>query len=150
MKKSLFTFLALAALLALMPFTYAESAPYYPNTSESGWMMTHDLSKMLGTGVTNRDGQKIANVNDFVMDREGRIAFAILGYKDESGMENLVAVPYAILFYNGANRMYITDLTKERLASAPKIQDTADLGGRQFAGEIYRYFGIRPHWELGK
>ncbi len=150
MKKSLFMSLALAALLASITFTHAESAPYYPNTPESGWMMTHDLSKMLGTGVTNRDGQKIANVKDFVMDREGRIAFAILGYKDQSGIENLVSVPYSILFYNGANRMYITHLTKERLASAPKIRDTADLGGRQFAGEVYRYFGIRPHWESAK
>lgn len=150
MKKSLLTFLALAAFLASMTFTYAESAPYYPNTSEKGWMMTHDLSKMLGTGVTNRDGQKIANVKDFVMDREGRIAFAILGYKDESGMDNLVAVPYSILFYNGTNRMFVTDLTKERLASAPKIQDTADLGGRQFAGGVYRYFGIRPQWDRTK
>jgi hypothetical protein len=146
MKKSLITFLALAALLVSMTFAYAESAPYIPNTTESGWMMTHDLSKMLGTSVTNRDGQKIANVRDFVMDREGRITFAILGYQDESGMENLVAVPYSILFYNGTNRTYITNLTKERLASAPKVYDTADLGGRLFEGEVYSYFGVRPHW----
>ncbi len=109
--------------------------------------MTHDVGKMLGAGVTNRDGQEIAKVRDFVTDHEGRIAFAILGYKGESGAENLVAVPYSILFYNEANREYITDLTQERLASAPKIHDAGDLAGHGFAGEVYRYFGVRPSWE---
>ncbi len=144
MRKTLFTFLSLAAFLVSMTLAYAEPARYI---TEGGWKMTHDVSKMLGGGVTNRDGQKIANVKDFVMDREGRIAFAILGYEGESGMENLVAVPYSILFYNGENKGYITDLTKERLASAPKIHDTADLAGHEFAGEVYQYFGVRPYWE---
>ena len=147
MKKTLFTLMALAAFLASMTLVYAESAPYIPNMTEGGWKMTHDVGKMLGTGVTNRDGQKIAVVKDFVMDREGRIAFAILGYRGESGMENLVAVPYSILFYNETNKEYITGITKERLASAPKIHDTGDLAGHQFAGEVYRYFGVRPYWE---
>jgi hypothetical protein len=130
-----------------MTLAYAEPAPYIPNMTEGGWKMTHDVSKMLGAGVTNRDGQKIANVKDFVMDQEGRIAFAILGYKVEDGMENLVAVPYSILFYNETNKEYITNLTQERLASAPRIHDTGDLAGHQFAGEVYRYFGVRPYWE---
>jgi len=147
MKKTLFTLMALAAFLASMTLAYAESAPSMPNMTEGAWKMTHDVSKMLGAGVTNRNGQKIAVVKDFVMDREGRIAFAILGYKGESGMENLAAVPYSILFYNETNKEYITDITKERLASAPKIHDTGDLAGHQFAGEVYKYFGVRPYWE---
>jgi hypothetical protein len=126
------------------------SAPYIPNMTEDGWKMTHDVSKMLGAGVTNRDGKEIAKVKDFVMDRHSRIAFAILSYREESEMENLVAVPYSILFYNEANKEYFTDLTKERLASAPKIHDTGDLAGHQFASEVYRYFGIRPYWESAK
>ncbi len=121
--------------------------PYIPNMTEGGWKMTHDVSKMLGAGVTNRDGQKIAKVKDFVMDRDGRIAFAILGYKGESGMENLVAVPYSILFYNEANKEYTTNLTKEHLALAPKVYDTGDLAGHQFAAEVYQYFSVRPYWE---
>ncbi len=84
------------------------------------------------------------------MDREGRVAFAILGYKEEGGRENLVAVPYSILFYNEGNKEYVTNITKERLASAPKLHDTADLSGHQFAGEVYRYFGVRPYWESAK
>ena len=147
MKKTLFTLMALAAFLVSMTLPYAESALSMPNMTEGGWKMTHDVSKMLGAGVTNRDGQKIAVVKDFVMDREGRIAFAILGYKGESGMENLAAVPYSILFYNEANSEYITDITKERLALAPKIHDTGDLAGHQFAGDVYKYFGVRPYWE---
>ena len=125
-------------------------APYIPNMTEDGWKMTHDVSKMLGAGVTNRDGQKIAKVKDFVMDRDRRIAFAILSYSGESGMENLVAVPYSLLFYNEANKEYFTDITQDRLASAPKIHDTGDLAGHQFASEVYRYFGIRPYWESAK
>lgn len=121
-------------------------ASYIPNMTEGGWKMMHDVSKMLGAGVTDRDGQRIANVKDFVMDRDGRITFAILGYKGETDMENLVAVPYSILFYNGANKEFITNITQDRLASAPKIEDTADLAGHQFAGKVYRYFGVRPSW----
>jgi hypothetical protein len=147
MKKNLFLFSVLAAFLASMTLAYAEPAPSIPNMTEGGWKMTHDVGKMLGAGVTNRDGQKIAKVKDFVMDRDGRIAFAILGYTGENGVENLVGVPYSILFYNEANKEYITDLTRERLAAAPKIHDTGDLAGHQFAGDVYRYFGVRPYWE---
>jgi len=147
MNKHLLTLVALTAFWASMTLAHAESAPYIPNMMEGGWTMTHDVSKMLGASVTNRDAQEIAKVKDFVMDREGRIAFAILGYKGANGTENLVAVPYSILFYNEANKEYITDLTRESLASAPKVHDTGDLAGHQFAGEVYRYFGVRPYWE---
>jgi len=146
MKKNVLMFLGLAAFAVSTTFAYAGSAPDLPYRTERMWIMTHDVGKMLGTYVTDRDGHKIAKVKDFVMDEKGRITFAILGYSQEKAPEKLVAVPYEVLFYNDANKEFITNITEGHLASAPKIQDTADLAGHEYAGKVDRYFGVRPSW----
>ncbi len=146
MKKIALMFFGLAAFVVSTTLAYAGSVPYVGYRTERSWKMTHDVGKMLGTYVTDRDGQKIAKVKDFVMDKEGRIAFAILGYSGDKGTEKLVAVPYAVLFYNELDKDFITNITKEHLASAPEIRDTADLGGHEYAGNVYRYFGLQPPW----
>lgn len=146
MKKVVLMFLGLAAFAFSTTFAYAGSVPNLPYRTERMWKMTHDLSKMLGTYVTDRNGHRIAKVKDFVMDEKGRIAFAILGYSQDKMTEKLVAVPYAVLFYNDANKEFITNITEEHLASAPIIQDTADLAGHAYAGKLDRYFGVRPSW----
>ena len=136
----------LVVFLVWANFASAESGLISAYGNESSWKMTHDVGKMVGTDVTDRDGRNIAKVEDFVMSGDGRISFAILAYSGKAGKNERVAVPYSVLFYNEANREFITNITKDHLASAPKIRDTADLAGHEYAEKVYRHFGLQPPW----
>jgi hypothetical protein len=150
MKRLAFLLMGLVALAGSAVFAFAEPELNLPYGSERMWKMTHDVDKMVGAGVTDREGRVIAKVKDFVTDEKGRITFAILDDSQGKASEHLVAVPYEVLFYNDTNQEFITDITREHLASAPEIKDTADLAGHAYAEKVYRYFGVRPSWESGE
>ena len=143
MKKILLALFALAFFANFVAFAHAQTAA----TSEKGWVLTHDVHKYLGTYVMDRDDLRIAKVKALVPDRDGRIAFAILSLRGQSGREDWVAVPYSLLSYKADIDEFATNLTQDRLASAPRVHDLAELAGHKDAGKVYRYFGVQPSWE---
>jgi hypothetical protein len=143
-------FVVAFALVALLVSTSFANAIEYTYMNETGWMMTHDIGKMLGREVKDPDGRVIAKVADMVMGNQNRVAFMILAYNQAPGKENLVAVPFDAFVYNEADKTFILDASKDKLASAPKFGDLADLAGHEFSGKLYRYFGVQPYWEIGK
>ena len=74
---------------------------------------------LVGTDVHGLNGQKIGDVYDLVVDpSSGRVAAAVLAVGGFLGIgEKLVAVPIAELKFEG-DRL-VTDMTRERLQSAP-------------------------------
>ena len=143
MKKILLALFALAFFGNFVAFAHAQTGA----ASEKGWVLTHDVQRFLGTYVMDRDDLRIAKVRALVPDREGRLAFAILSLRGQSGREEWVAVPYSLLTYKADIDEFATNLTQDHLASAPRVHDLAELSGHEDAGKVYRYFGVQPSWE---
>ncbi len=76
---------------------------------------------------------------------KGRVVYSVLS--DVGGMEGkIVAVPFSELYRSGGGNIFVLNITKERLLTAPSFA-WANIGDRQYAVNVYRYYGVQPYWE---
>jgi hypothetical protein len=115
---------------------------YYPGEGERSWARAYTVSETIGTGVMNPQGEEFGKVNDFVIDTNGRVPFAVLSYG-----EKLVAIPFETLTYSTEGKHLVLDLSRERLDSAPAF-DKSVLADRKWVEDAYRHFGQIPYWTV--
>jgi sporulation protein YlmC with PRC-barrel domain len=107
-----------------------------------------EMSALTGTHVKNLYGDYLGKIGDFVLDHEGRIAFAIIAHGGFLGIgEKSVAIPFHTLRYDQKERFFTVDISKERFASAPTFD--RHMLSRTWAEDAYRYFGLQPYWTEG-
>ena len=108
-------------------------------------MELFETKRLMGATVQLRDGGTAGRINDFVIDPSGgQIAFLVLS--DVPGRsDDLIAVPFGILSAQGGDT-FVLDTTGEQLASARGFDESNDLNGTRWAGDVYRYFGQQPYW----
>lgn len=77
----------------------------------------HKSSDLMGIDVVNPNGETVGEIEDFLVDRgSGRIEHAILKSGEILGMGGkAVAVPYARLGYNVADKKFTANMTKEQI-----------------------------------
>jgi sporulation protein YlmC with PRC-barrel domain len=110
----------------------------------------YGVSEMVRTDVKNLQGEELGRITDFVIDSQGRVAFAILSHGGFLRMgEKSVAIPFKALSYDRKGRHFVLDMSKDRLKSAPSFA-LRDLYNEKWAGEDYRYFGQQPYWTEGE
>jgi phage tail protein X len=79
-----------------------------------------NLSTLMDQAVRNRQGEDIGNVRDFVVDRDGRIKYAVLGHGGVLGVgEQWTAVDWEMLEVAPEKDHFILDVTREQVAEAP-------------------------------
>ncbi len=116
----------------------------YPGGSRPmGWGRAHEVTDMIGTRVKNPLGDELGKINDFLIDTNGQLTFAILSYGDK-----LVAVPFWIFSYDREGKRLVLDTTKEKLDSAPAFAKDS-LSDQKWAVEAYKHFGHQPYWSDG-
>ena len=107
-----------------------------------------EMSALTRTHVKNLYGDYLGKIGDFVLDHEGRIAFAIIAHGGFLGIgEKSVAIPFHTLRYDPKERSFTVDISKERFASAPTFD--RHILSRTWAEDAYRYFGLQPYWTEG-
>jgi hypothetical protein len=145
MKKNL-AMLALVALLSTgLAVTYVQAGEMI----SKGLGGPSEVSGLVGTHVKNPQGEYLGRISDFVIDSEGRIAFAILSHGGFLRFgEKHVAVPFHTLTYGQKEKHFILDVSKERLAAAPTFDRYAL--SRTWAEDAYRFFGLQPYWTEGE
>ncbi len=89
--------------------------------------------------VKNRQGEKIGEIGDLIIDAQGRVPFVILSH----GGKTLI-LPYGALTVE--KNYFVLDASEEKLASAPRVGEKEDSIDPAKAAEIYRYFGQAPYW----
>jgi sporulation protein YlmC with PRC-barrel domain len=98
---------------------------------------------LMGATVRSKDGEATARINDLVIDsRDGRVAFLVLD--SVPGRTEQVAVPFNELSVSG--NVFALNATGEKLAAAPGFNERADMGDREYAASVYRFFGVQPYW----
>lgn len=105
-------------------------------------------SRVNGTPVFDRDGERIGHVDDLSIERKsGRIAYAIMSFGGFLGIgEKFHPIPWSLLDYDPAQDGYVVSLDRSVLEGAPYYgrEDLVDLGGasvRQYDQRIFEYYG---------
>lgn len=123
--------------------------PYWTETGQKplAEMEFFENSKLIGAATQTFKGGEMAMINDLVIDSSnGHIAFLVLSDVRGRG-DAMVAVPFDTLSRNGEG-FFVLNITDTKLASAPAF-DESDMGNRQWADEVYTFFGEQPYWTEG-
>lgn len=92
--------------------------------SEDAWARAHRVSKIIGTEVRNRQGQKLGDIKDVVLGNDGTVAYAVVNTGGFLGVRNRMhAIPWNALQKNSGDAHFLLDMDKERLAKAPGFDD---------------------------
>jgi sporulation protein YlmC with PRC-barrel domain len=84
------------------------------------WERAHRASKIIGTDVRNRQGQRIGDVKDVVLDPNGTIAYAVVSTGGFLGVgDRLHAIPWTALQKDDDRGYFVLDIDKQRLGQAP-------------------------------
>lgn len=107
---------------------------------------------LLGDKVVNRRNEPLGTITELVLDTaRGRLAYAVVALGGFMGVgEQSFVIPWSALVRDSANRRFVLDADRARLAAAPRIEFTRESGGANAAGwqrELHRHYGARPYWE---
>lgn len=107
-------------------------------------------SKLVGTPVKNPQGEKLAKVENIVLDLSaGRIVAVIISSGGFIGLgDELSAVPPAAFQYNANHDSLELNTSKELLASSPhfKANEWPDLSQPGYASGVYRAYKVEPYF----
>jgi len=88
--------------------------------AERDWERRHRASKIIGTNVRNRQGEKIGDVEDIVLDRNGTVAYAVVSTGGFLGIgDRLHAIPWKALQPVANEDHLVLDIDRKRLQAAP-------------------------------
>ena len=135
---------SLVVLLSIAPAASRAqaSAPAMTPAERHDWESTHRVSKIIGTDVRTRFGEKIGDIRDIVVDDRGAIRLAIVSTGGFLGVgDRLHAVPWDLLT-PGPKDDRILDIDKARLQAAPGFTSRTwpNLGDDRWLADNRRYY----------
>ena len=150
MKRTLVLTAAAAALAAATAAVAAQpAAPTAPRAAMTpaqrhDWERTHRVSRIIGSEVRDRAGERIGDIRDLVLDDRGTIRLAIVSTGGFLGVgDRLHAVPWEVLA-PGPRDDRILDMDKARLKAAPGFDSRSwpDLDDARWLADNRRHY---PH-----
>jgi sporulation protein YlmC with PRC-barrel domain len=91
--------------------------------------------------VKNLSGDKLGEIQDFITESGGRVRFVMLSHEGK-----MIPIPYSALVVGERGGSFVLDATREKLASAPAVEEKEESIDQGKAMEVYRYFGQTPYW----
>lgn len=100
-------------------------------------------SKVEGTAVYNRAGERLGSVYNFMVDKfTGQVSYAVMSFGGFLGIgERYHALPWKALDYDVGQGGYVVDINTEKLRDAPTFAADED----PWADPRYPV-GIRDYW----
>jgi sporulation protein YlmC with PRC-barrel domain len=134
------------AVFSTLSFGLFGASSYAETMATEGWHI-YEIKELLNYGVRNQQGQYLGRVQDFIIDSNGRIVFAIVSKPGILGIRGEpVAVPFQTLSFGSGKNELVLDMRWEKFASAPRYDRKTGLENSSWAADVYRYFGIQPYW----
>ena len=131
------------ALLAAPLLAAAQaSAPTMTPAERHDWERSHRVSKIIGSEVRNKAGDKIGDIRDLMIDGNGTIKLAIVSTGGFLGVgDRLHAVPWDVLAL-GPRDDHVLDIDKARLQAAPGFTSKTwpNLGDDHWMADNRRYY----------
>ncbi len=119
----------------------ADSAAMTP-AERHDWERSHRISKIIGSDVRTRSGDKIGDIRDLAVDSSGTIRLAIVSTGGFLGVgDRLHAVPWVVLTL-GPNDDLILDIDKAHLQATPGFTSKTwpNLGDDRWLADNRRYY----------
>lgn len=114
-----------------------------PTAEKSASLNTYH--QVVGVSIRDPEGEKLGTIREILVDSQGHVPFAIIAHGGYFGIgAKLVAVPFRVLSFDQKERRFVIHSTREKLESAPAFKGS-DLGNREWAEEVYRFFGQHPY-----
>jgi len=135
------SFVAMLSIAPAASFAQA-SAPALTPAERHDWESAHRVSKILGTEVRTKFGEKVGDIRDIVVDDRGAIRLAIVSTGGFLGVgDRLHAVPWDLLT-PGPKDDRILDIDKARLQAAPGFTSRTwpNLGDDRWLADNRRYY----------
>jgi hypothetical protein len=106
-------------------------------------------SKVEGTAVCNRRGERLGSVYNFMVDkRSGQVAYAVLFFGSFLGIgDSYYPLPWKALTYDRSQGGYVVDLDKNRFEGAPSYLRDEDAEWRDpsYSQRIDDFYGPIPN-----
>jgi sporulation protein YlmC with PRC-barrel domain len=111
--------LATVLFASPLPCLSQASAPSMTPAERHDWERSHRVSKIIGSEVRTKSGEKIGDIRDVMVDEYGTIKLAIVSTGGFLGVgDRLLAVPWDVLTL-GPKDDHILDIDKAHLQAAP-------------------------------
>lgn len=105
---------------------------------------SYRLGALQGASVESKEGDHIAYVDDFIINRDGHVAYVVL--TDVGVMEKrMVAVPLGIISRKDEH-LFALHTSKETLFASPAF-GWSDGTDWKYAADVQQYYGLQPYWE---
>jgi len=142
------------ALLAVSPWSIAQAetpaatAAPTPATAamtpaeRHDWERAHRMSKIIGTEVRTKSGERVGEIRDVIVDNAGNVKLAIVSTGGFLGLgDTLHAVPWEALSL-GPKDDRVIDIDKARLKEAPHFTSKTwpNLGDEKWVADNRRYY----------
>ena len=134
--------LAATLLLPALPLLAQSGAPSMTPAERHDWERSHRVSKIIGSDVRNKAGEKIGDIRDLVVDNNGGIRLAIVSTGGFLGVgDRLHAVPWDAMTL-GARDDHILDIDKAHLQNTPGFTSKTwpNLGDDHWMADNRRYY----------
>lgn len=109
-------------------------------------------SKVSGTDVFNRAGDKLGSIYDVMLDKaSGASQYAVLSFGGFLGIgEKYHPLPWHALTYDPQQGGYVVDLDRKMLENAPSYdnRDSATWGDSGWGSKVDDYYGKPNHNDL--
>jgi len=136
---------------------FGQSAPWWENAagqSEKPFGNVHRASDLMGMDIHNVSNQKIADVENVMVDlKAGRVPYVIISPDASSNLKNnLYALPPDALTLSSDGKNLITGVDEQKLASAPHFSknDWPNFSDRSLGMKVYQYYGKQPYFQGGE
>jgi len=150
---------ATSALAMVCATPRAETTAGAYSTQKSNAQMSSDskmgaglnrTSKIIGTDVLDKDGKKIEEIKDVVLDRaRGQVAYAVVSFGGVMGVgSKYFAIPWKALQASTGDK-YALNVDKEMLKNAPGFDKNhwPDMASVQWNNDIHRFYQQTPYWQ---
>ena len=102
-------------------------------------------SKVEGTAVYNRAGERLGTVEDIMLDKvSGKVAFAVMSFGGFLGMgTSYHPLPWKALTYDTSKGGYVVDIDQDKLRNAPSYtsSESANWSDPSYGRRIDDYYG---------
>jgi len=123
------------------------------SAAEGTFHNVHKADDVIGMKVRNVNNEDIAKVENVIVDLPaGRVVYVILTPDRSLNLgDNLYAFPPNALTLGTDQKSLVTDMTKERLASAPHFakNNWPNLSDTSWASQVYQFHGKQAYFQTG-
>lgn len=110
-------------------------------------------SDAVGMDVHNAKNENLGDIEDLMIDvNSGRVGYAVLSFGGVLGIgDKLFAVPWQALSLHPDKKMFVLNLEKDRLKTAPGFdkKNWPDMTDLAWSKDVHTFYGSDPNWIYG-